>query len=327
MTDTHLNFPEKGLIDRDDYSLYTTRRPSVVLAIEREVVNPILIRNNETEQAETQTINGTTRAQANPEKFTTKERLTGLDALRQFDEGADLIEDTYRHNEYPALDEAINMDSITYGATGTGDQNYSMKSRLMTGYTYTVDEYDIIGSETRNQAHESGTMHDESMGDGNGNSQSSALYEVTPIQPGNSFVQFQTIEAPTPGMVAYVLHNVLNTQAYGARETRTGKTINNSVRAVIFSDQTALLSAGEFLQTEDPSTDTVSEALGSYIESAERAHWDVYTDGTVTAYPDYPDWLATLLDTAARRDEGSADTLREEFLADTQAAQDAIINN
>ena len=78
-----IEFPERGFID--EYQYYMTQRPTVILAVEREVVDPILIRNSEQDRAETQVINDVTRAQSNPEKFTTKERLSGLHLLRELD--------------------------------------------------------------------------------------------------------------------------------------------------------------------------------------------------------------------------------------------------
>lgn len=315
-----LEFPENCFIDQ--YKFYMKRRPSVTLAVEREVTDPMLIRNTESDRAETQVIGDITRAQSNPEKFTTKERLTGLHLLRQLDEDDELIHEDYAYNEPPALEAAINMDALTYGITGTGSQDYGMKSRLFAGYTYTTGEYDIMNAEVRNKAFESGTMTNE---DGD---HSQGLYEQVRVQPGNSFIHFLTIEAGTPAMLAYVVHNILNTHGYGARETRSGKTIKNNIRAVVLSEHPVLLSTGELLEQYDPEPDSddVGTALGNYLRANERADWEIYGDSEVNDVPGFPDWFTELRAVAARNRADSQDVLRELLLEDTNAAREDIPN-
>lgn len=306
-----IDFPETGFVD--EYKFYMKERPSVTLAIKRDVVDPLLIRNSEQDRAETQVIADTTRAQSNPEKFTTKERLSGLNLLRRLDEDGDLISEDYAYNEPPALSEAINLDTLTYGMTGTGDQDYGVKSRLVAGYTYTVEEYDVMQAETRNAAFESGTMTND---DGD---HSQALYEQVRVQPGNAFPHFLTLEAGTPAMLAYVLHNVLTTHGYGARESRSGKTVDNDVRAVILAEQPALLSVGEFIAKENPDIESFDDALHRYIQSRTREDWTVYTvsDG-------FPTWFDDLLSVASREAPDASETLRELFVEDTAAAKEGI---
>jgi CRISPR-associated protein Csc2 len=320
---TAIDFPEKGFVD--EYQFYMKQRPSVVLAIEREVVDPLLIRNTEQDRAETQVINDVTRAQSNPEKFTTKERLSGLHLLRELDDGnQELVHDDYAYNEPPGLQEAINMDTLTYGITGTGDEDYGMKSRLFAGYTYTTGEYDIMDAEIRNKAHESGTMNYEDDGE---MEHSQGLYEQVRVQPGNSFVHFLSIEAGTPAILAYALHNVLNTHGYGARETRSGKTIENHVRAVVLADHPVLLSVGEFLSKHDPGTTTSSDvgnALGNYLSAQRRENWAVYGDDDVSETEAFPEWFNTLKAVAGRHRPDATEVLREMFAEDTSSAKENI---
>lgn len=310
---SQIDFPETGFAE--EYGFYMKERPSVTLAVKRQVTDPLLIRNSEPDRAETQVIGATTRAQSNPEKFTTKERLSGLNLLRRLDEDGDLISDEYAYNEPPALQDAINLDALTYGMTGTGDQDYGMKARLVAGYTYTINEYDVLQSEMRNAAFESGTMTDD-KGD-----HSQALYEQVRVQPGNVFPHFLTLEAGTPAMLAYVVHNLLNTHGYGARETRSGKTIQNEIRGLVLAEQLALLSVGEFLADHEPDVDTFDEALAEYMHAHAREDWEVHT-----ADDGFPGWFSDLLEIAGRQDEDSAEILRELFVEDTQRAYDGIPN-
>ena len=308
---TTIDFPETGFVD--EYGFYMKERPSVTIAVERTVVDPLLIRNSEQDRAETQVIADTTRAQANPEKFTTKERLSGLNLLRRLDEDGDLISDEYAYNEPPSLDKALNLDSLTYGMTGTGDQDYGMKSRLVAGYTHTVEEYDVMQAEVRNAAYESGTMTDDE------GEHSRALYEQVRVQPGNVFPHFLTLEAGTPAMLAYVLHNLLNTHGYGARETRSGKTIENDICAVVLTEQPALLSVGEFLAEHNPGVDEFDSALNSYIYERAREDWKIHT-----AWDGFPEWFEDLLEVAGREAPDAAETLRKLFVEDTAAAKEEI---
>ncbi len=312
---TEIDFPETGFID--EYGFYMKRRPSVTLAVEREVVDPILIRNSDEDRAETQEFNGTTRAQSNPEKFVAKERLTGLDLLRELDKGEELISENYAYNEPPKLKEAINMDALTYGLAGTGSQDYGMKSRLFAGYTYTLGSYENVNPETRNSVYESGTMTDDE-GD-----HSQALYGQIRVQPGNEFLHFLTIEAGTPAMLAYVMHNVLNTYGYGARETRSGKTIQNHIRAIVLAENPVLLSVGEFITNHDPNPESsaIGNALGNYISAHKQTGWEVYGDGDVPGTADFPEWFTTLRAVANRQRERSKEVLAEMFTADTKAAK------
>lgn len=306
-----IDFPETGFVE--EYGFYMKERPSVTLAVKRQVTDPLLIRNSEPDRAETQVIGDTTRAQANPEKFTTKERLNGLNLLRRLDEDGDLISEEYAYNEPPALNEAINLDTLTYGMTGTGDQDYGMKARIVAGYTYTIDEYDVLQSEMRNAAFESGTMTDKE-GD-----HSQALYEQVRVQPGNAFPHFLTLEAGTHAMLAYVVHNLVNTHGYGARETRSGKTIQNEIRGLVLAEQPSLLSVGEFLEDHDPDVETFDEALGEYIQAHAREDWEVHT-----AADGFPEWFSELLEVAGRQRDDSAEILRNLFVEDTERAYSGI---
>lgn len=322
-TAAEIDFPNKGLIDPDEYGLYMTRRPSVTVAVQRDVVDPIMIRNTANDRAETQTLAGVRRAQANPEKFVSKERLTGLDLLRALDDGDDLISDAYRYNEPPGLSDAINMDSLTYGLAGTGEQDFGIKSRVTVGYTYSLEEYETHEGEVRNKVYESGTMTDDE------GEHSQGLFEEARVQPGNAFVHFLTVEAGTPAMLAYALHNVLNTSGYGARETRSGKTIENTVRALVVSDFPVRLSTGEFVTEYDPEDtdhETVGDALAGYLTEVRRADWDVYGDENAAELADFPDWFEDLRAVAGRERADATEVLHDLLAADQRAASSELLD-
>jgi len=298
-----LDYPDKGLVE--SHSIYRTRKPTVTLVVKRDVTEPTLFRNSNHDRAETQEFGDKLHAQVNGEKFTSKERLTGLDLLRRLDDDGSLIGDEYTYNEPTDFDESLNVGTLTYGLAGTGEQDFAIKSRVVEGYTYTTGEYDLMNKETRNAVYETGTMQDDER------EQSQALFDFVKVQPGNDLVHFITLEAATGPMLLYVLHNVLNTGKYGARETRTGRNVRNHVLGVVLGDHDTSLSTGELLLEYHEEDRPLTESLSEYIEAVRRSDWDVY--GTFEAGGEPPEWLEELRAVAARETEDADATLREEF--------------
>lgn len=298
-----LNYPDKGLVE--SHSIYRTRKPTVTLVVKRDITEPTLFRNSNHDRAETQEFGDKLHAQVNGEKFTSKERLTGLDLLRRLDDDGSLIDDEYTYNEPNELDTALNVGTLTYGLAGTGEQDFAIKSRVVEGYTYTTDEYDLMNKETRNAVYETGTMQDDE-GD-----QSQALFDFVKVQPGNDLVHFVTLEAATGPMLLYVLHNILNTGKYGARETRTGRNVRNEILGVILGDHDTSLSTGELLLEYHEEDRDLAESLSDYIEEVRRADWDVY--GHFEAGEEPPEWFEELQAVAARETDDADETLRAEF--------------
>jgi len=307
-----LTYPETGLVD--SFEIYRTQKPSVTLVVEREITEPTLFRNSSTDRAETQQFGDRLHAQVNGEKFTSKERLTGLDLLRGLDD--DLVDEAYTYNEPAELLESINVGTLTYGLAGTGDQDFAIKSRVIEGYTYTTEEYDLMNKETRNAVYESGTMRNEE-GD-----QSEALFDYVKVQPGNSLIHFITLEAATGPMLLYALHNVLNTGRYGARETRTGRNVRNTVLGIVLGEHDTSLSTGELLMEYHDEEDDLIESVSAYIDDVSRSDWEVY--GELDGVEPFPDWYARMRKIAAREVEDADDVLTEEFHGLTEAARDVF---
>jgi len=307
-----LTYPETGLVD--SFEIYRTQKPSVTLVVEREITEPTLFRNSSTDRAETQQFGDRLHAQVNGEKFTSKERLTGLDLLRGLNN--DLVDEAYTYNEPAELLESINVGTLTYGLAGTGDQDFAIKSRVIEGYTYTTEEYDLMNKETRNAVYESGTMRNEE-GD-----QSEALFDYVKVQPGNSLIHFITLEAATGPMLLYALHNVLNTGRYGARETRTGRNVRNTVLGIVLGEHDTSLSTGELLMEYHDEEDDLIESVSAYIDDVSRSDWEVY--GELDGVEPFPDWYTRMRKIAAREVEDADDVLAEEFHGLTEAARDVF---
>ena len=303
----------KGLVE--DFSRYRKRKPSVTLAIKRNVLEPTLFRNSNTDRAETQEFGDQLHAQVNGEKFISKERLTGLDLLRKLDDDGELIKDSYTYNEPGDFSSAINMDMLTYGLAGTGDEDFAMKSRVIEGYTYSTEEYDLMNKETRNAVYESGTMRDEK-----GN-QSEALFDYVKIQPGNNLVHFVTLESGTPEMLLYLLHNIMNTKKYGARATRTGKNIRNEIVGVVLGEHDTSLSTGELLM--EYLEDDIENSISNYVSEVKRDDWEIYSD-KIDDYESCPNWFNEIQETAEREDDMADGELRKAFKDLTKQAEEKL---
>jgi CRISPR-associated protein Csc2 len=310
-----LQYPTTGL--EESFDIYRKRKPSVTLVVKRNVTEPTLFRNSSHDRAETQEFGDKLHAQVNGEKFTSKERLTGLSLLRELDD--EFVDDEYAYNEPTDLEGSLNIGTLTYGLAGTGDQDFAIKSRVVEGYTYTTEEYDLMNKETRNAVYESGTMRNDE------GEQSEALFDFVKVQPGNSLVHFITLEAATGPMLLYTLHNILNTGKYGARETRTGRNIRNEILGVVIGDHDTSLSTGEFLLEYHDEGDDLENSIGEYISSVRRTDWEVY--GEVGGGDPFPEWYQRLEEVASREASDADEVLREEFAELMDAATDVFIGD
>lgn len=310
-----LEYPDKGLVE--SFGIYRKQKPSITLVVKRDITEPTLFRNSNHNRAETQEFGDKLHAQVNGEKFTSKERLTGLSLLRSLND--EFVHEEYAYNEPETLEKSLNVGTLTYGLAGTGDQDFAIKSRVVEGYTYTTDEYDLMNKETRNAVYESGTMRDK---EGN---QSEALFDFVKVQPGNDLVHFITLEAATGPMLLYVLHNVLNTGKYGARETRTGRNVRNEVLGVILGEHDTSLSTGELLMEYHEDGANLTESVGEYVSDVRRTDWEVY--GEFDGADDIPEWFERLQAVAAREAEDADEVMQEEFTTVMEAAESELLDD
>jgi CRISPR-associated protein Csc2 len=262
-TDIKRSIPDEGFAPK--YEVYRRARPTVTLVILRTVTDPILFRSTDPERAETQVFNNVIHAQVNGEKFVSKERLTGLNLCRELDETENIIAKGYTYNEpMNSLPKSQTADMLTYGLAGTvSGATFSQKSHVIEGYTYSLEQYDLMNREAHNALYESGTMRDE---EGN---QSESFFHPVKVQPNTHFVHFITLEAGTKEMLLYVIHNILNTGRYGARETRTGRNMKNEIVGVITSSGDSSLSCGELINDHVHKKD---ELNGEDIRAAIGVH-------------------------------------------------------
>ena len=313
--------PDHGFVEK--YEIYRRTRPTATLIVLRTVTDPILFRNTDSERAETQEFNGHIHAQVNPEKFVSKERLTGLNICRELDKNENIICKTYTYNEPTnSLPSSQTADLLTYGLAGTvSGATFSQKSRVIQGYTYSLEPYDLISRETHNAIYESGTMRDEQ------GSQSEALFNPVKVQPGTHFIHFITLEAGTKEMFLYLLYNILNTGRYGARETRSGRNMKNEILGVISSSGDSCLSCGEFIQDwiqKQPENgftrETIKELISKYIGQHKRVDWRIYYESgpkfvevntPKDSKPEEVKWIKDTINVANKKNEGDLEIIAE----------------
>ncbi|HII06605.1 MAG TPA: type I-D CRISPR-associated protein Cas7/Csc2 [Methanotrichaceae archaeon] len=319
--------PSDGFAEK--YEIYRRARPTVTLIVLRTVTDPILFRSTDSERAETQEFNGVIHAQVNGEKFVSKERLTGLNVCRKLDENENIISGEYTYNEpIPSLPKSQNADMLTYGLAGTvSGATFSQKSHVIEGYTYSLEPYDLMNKELHNALYESGTMRDES-----GN-QSESLFNPVKVQPGTHFVHFITLEAGTKEMLLYLMHNILNTGRYGARETRTGRNMKNEIVGVITSAGDSSLSCGELISdyiTEsgsELSRDTISSKISDYINEHKRADWNLYyaNDFELDGGSEFPEGLKDLIDIGRCKEENDFTLIKSALETVRKQGLDAVV--
>jgi len=298
-------------------------RPEVCIVVLREVVDPVLARSSDSERAELFITKDSTdkeivRARVNGEKFTSVERLTGLNICRVLnqikDHGWDIISPEYLYNEIVGgLAVAINPDTVTYGAAGVEKgETFSIKSRVIEGYTYTLEPYNLLNKEQHNALYETGTMMKVGTEEGV-EERGRGLYAHVNIEPPTKMVHFVRVEAPTKEMFLYVLHNILNTTSYFARSTRKGS-IRNIILGIIFSRIGIGLSSGELIKEKfsaitksDYAQDEVLGAVKSYVQNHKNIFWKILWDGE----KEFLESIAPLIDVALLKDENSIESLRE----------------
>jgi CRISPR-associated protein Csc2 len=252
-------------------------------------------------------------AQVNGEKFVSKERLTGLNLCRELDKNGNIINKQYTYNEpLKSLVDSQTADMLTYGLAGTvTGATFSQKSHVIEGYTYSLEPYELMNRETHNTLYESGTMLNES------GKQSESFFHPVKIQPGTHFVHFVTLEAGTKEMLLYIIHNILNTGRYGARETRTGRNIRNEVIGLITSSNDSSLSCGELICEQLGKVDnnlkleSIKSAISNYVNAHKKSDWQIYwSSNFFLENPDkYPEWLLNLINVGERKSQSDLELL------------------
>lgn len=323
--DIKMRLPTEYFVDKVSRS--RKLRPEVCFIVLREVTDPVLARSSDPERAELFVIKAKAkdasgndteqeivRARINGEKFTSAERLTGLNICRILnqtkDDNWDIISPDYLYNEPGGLPAAVNPDTVTYGAAGVERRKtFSIKSRVIEGYTYTLEPYNLLNKEQHNALYETGTMF-KSTGE-----QSEALYAHVNIDPQTKMVHFVRIETPTQEMFLYVLHNILNTTRYFARSTRKGS-IRNKVLGVVFSKTAIGLSSGELIKEHfsvniknEYTHAKVLNAIKKYIDSHKNIFWKILWNKKDDN--EFKNLISPAIDVALLKDEESKKIMRE----------------
>jgi CRISPR-associated protein Csc2 len=183
-----------------------------------------------------------------------------------------------------------------------------------------------MNREAHNALYESGTMRNEK------GEQSESFFHPVKVQPNTHFVHFITLEAGTKEMLLYVVHNILNTGRYGARETRTGRNMKNEIVGAITSSGDSGLSCGEMINDHisggktELSREDIIKAISEYINTHKRADWKIYyaeefkLDGGI----EFPEWMKNLISIASRQKKEDLDILRSALETIRNEGLDAV---
>ncbi len=323
-------------------------RPELCLIVLREVVDPVLARSSDPERAELfvtrintkdnegkDSWNEIIRARINGEKFVSAERLTGLRMCRILNQKQDnnnnwdIISSSYSYNEiFGGLQAAINPDTVTYGAVGTEDETFAIKSRVIEGYTYTLEPYNLLNKEQHNAMYETGTMMKVGAENANEEERGRGLYTHVNIEPPAKMIHFVRIDAPTKEMLLYVLHNILNTTTYFARSTRKGL-IRNRVLGIIFSKTAIGLSSGELIKEHFSSKiqseytgEEVLNAVKIYVNNHKNIFWKIMWD---EKEDEFKNLMSPVIDVALLTNENDKKVLKECLVELTKQGKSAYV--
>lgn len=321
-------------------------RPELCLIVLREVVDPVLARSSDPERAELFVTRVNTkdnegkdswheiiRARVNGEKFVSAERLTGLRICRILNQNDgnnwDIISPNYSYNEiFGGLQTAINPDTVTYGAVGTEDETFAIKSRVIEGYTYTLEGYNLLNKEQHNALYETGTMMKVGAENESEEERGRGLYTHVNIEPPAKMVHFVRIDAPTKEMLLYVIHNILNTTTYFARSTRKG-IIRNRIMGIVFSEIAIGLSSGELIKElfgaeiqNEYTREEVFNAVKTYVNKHKNVFWKIMWD---EKGDEFKNLMSPIIDVALLTNENDKKVLKECLAELTRQGKSAYV--
>jgi CRISPR-associated protein Csc2 len=336
--------PGKYFADKIDRSRKI--RPELCLIVLREVVDPVLARSSDPERAELfvtrinkkddegkDSWHEIIRARVNGEKFVSAERLTGLRMCRILNQNDgnnwNIISSDYSYNEiFGGLQTAINPDTVTYGAVGTEDETFAIKSRVIEGYTYTIEPYNLLNKEQHNAMYETGTMMKVGAENANEEERGRGLYTHVNIEPPAKMIHFVRIDAPTKEMLLYVLHNILNTTTYFARSSRKG-IIRNRVLGIIFSKTAIGLSSGELIKElfsskiqSEYTDEEVFSAVKTYVNNHKNVFWKIIWDDKDE---EFKNLMSPVIDVALLTNENDKKVLKECLVELTRQGKSAYV--
>ncbi len=216
----------------------------IKLAFVREVINPMVIRNNAANEVNTfNAPDGRELVEIPARKLKSKEKRLGLMICRS----KNVVDEGVRYNSIFDVKHLANPNSVLFGDSVTQSDGGALVSRVVYDWAYSLRDVDTQ-SETitkelqHNSLSEDGTIIKDrdvtiKAKDKSGTKVASqSLHSVKYVMPGTLFPHFVTIDNTTPELFIHLLYCILNEHKYGAQTTTMGSNMNNHLVGIAFSD-------------------------------------------------------------------------------------------
>jgi len=280
----------------------------IKLAFVREVISPMIVRNNHAE--ETTTFNapdGRDLIEIPARKLKAKEKRLGLMICRS----TKVVDENVRYNSIFDVAHMANPNSVLFGDSVTKSDGGALNSRVVYDWAYSLrDTQDgRVEKLQHNSISEEGTIIKAKDVNKEPRKQTNtvapqALHSVEYVMPGTLFPHFVTIDNTTPELLVHLLFCVLNEHKYGAQITTMGSNVNNHLVGIAFSDfekpinsYTVSRSWYEQQQQENPPEVTVN----NLVEFMKSEILKQYKSGFLNNMTDILNWLDSLWNNSDKR--------------------------
>ncbi len=271
----------------------------IKLAFVREVINPMIIRNNAANEVNTfNAPDGRELVEIPARKLKSKEKRLGLMICR--DKG--VVDEKVKYNSIFDVAQLANPNSVLFGDSVTQSDGGALVSRVVYDWAYSLRDVDIqsevITKELQhNSLSEDGTIIKDrdvnTKADSSGTKVASqSLHSVKYVMPGTLFPHFVTIDNTTPELLVHLLYCILNEHKYGAQSTTMGSNMNNHLIGITISDfekpiNSYTISRDWYAQEKEKRTATL-EGLTDFMKLEIKKH---YPKGFNENVKNITDWL------------------------------------
>ena len=273
----------------------------IKLAFVREVINPMIIRNNAANEVNTfNAPDGRELVEIPARKLKSKEKRLGLMICRN----KEVVDKGVRYNSIFDVKHLANPNSVLFGDSVTQSDGGALVSRVIYDWAYSLRDVDsqteMITKEIQhNSTSEDSTILKESdvkKGAKGGSGKKvapQALHSVRYVMPGTLFPHFVTIDNTTPELFVHLLYCILNEHKYGAQTTTMGSNMNNHLVGIAFSDfekpiNSYTISRDWYAQKDEQAANVAN--LTAFMKSEIQKHYKKGFNDKVEAIVD---WLET----------------------------------
>lgn len=216
----------------------------IKLAFVREVINPMIIRNNAANEVNTfNAPDGRELVEIPARKLKSKEKRLGLMICRS----RNVVDEKVRYNSIFDVAQLANPNSVLFGDSVTQSDGGALVSRVVYDWAYSLRDVDTQSEVITKDLQHNSTSEDSTIlkvrdveikakEESGKKVAPQALHSVKYVMPGTLFPHFVTIDNTTPELLMHLLYCILNEHKYGAQTTTMGSNMNNHLVGIAFSD-------------------------------------------------------------------------------------------